>query len=164
MDEASHVPTGKSVIAYLQEMIKICCRHHRHELEREYLQSLELVTDAVYGPLPPRPLPKPVAYVPEEKLPTPGWKRDMMAKPYRKIVARFSERDPDPRYSFVMHEYERLECGHVVSATPDLPDSPPAKRRRCSDCRREAEQAAEKKQPGREPQPLRLKASAGKAG
>ena len=122
------------VLDYLRDMVELCRNAHRPDLEHEYAEAWNLAASRIYGALPPRP-PCKGHYVatPVKAGPTPKWKQQLLAKPYRKIVRRFTELDGDSRC-----EYEQLECGHRMTAGLDMPGDPPAKRRRCADCAREA--------------------------
>ncbi len=132
------IPAGqhKRVLAYLRDMIELCRGLHRHDLEREYQQAWETAASTIYGALPPRPSCQGY-YEPNLAVasaqPTPKWKLEMLAKPYRKIVRRFTEQRKEEPPT----EYELLDCGHRLYAGIDLPGSPPARRRRCSKCARE---------------------------
>jgi hypothetical protein len=122
------------VLSYLRDMIELCRNAHRPDLEYEYQDAWYLVACRIYGPLPPRP-PCKGHYVsaPVVTGPPPKWKRDMLSKPLRKIVRRFTELDKGFR-----SEYEQLECGHRIMALIEIPGSSPARRRRCGECAREA--------------------------
>lgn len=122
---------SKAVLSYLQNMIELSRKFHRQDMVDFYTDAWELAAVKIYGPLPARlpargyyaqPTPKPAA-------PAPQWKQQMLAKPFRKIVARFTAVEDGLSIS-----YEQLECGHRVLAGIDPPDSPQAQRRRCSEC------------------------------
>lgn len=119
----SHLPSSQGVLKYLQDMRDLCKSFHRPDLEREYIDAWELAATTIYGPLPPR---KPMRsaytqWATEEKPATmPGWKREMLAKPFRQVIGRDGM-------------YEILSCGHRLFHTPN-PESPNPRRRRCGDC------------------------------
>lgn len=131
------VPEGdpQHVLSYLRDMIELCRNAHRPDIEHEYQDAWRLAAAQIYGPLPPRAACK-GHYVsaPVVAGPPPKWKRDMLSKPYRKIVRRFTELDGSLR-----SEYEQLECGHRIMALMELPGASPAKRRRCGECAHEAQ-------------------------
>lgn len=123
---------GKNVLAYLRDMMELCRSLHRHELVEEYSDAWELAATRVYGALPPR---KPIKghinpEQPKTKA-TPAWKSDILARPYRKVIAHDGDSDI-------------LECGHRTWHTDYPESSHPPKRRRCRDCSYEV---AQKKQP-----------------
>jgi len=126
---------GQQVLDYLRNMVELCRQAHRPDLEHEYAEAWCLAATKIFGPLPPRAVCQghyvapPVA----SSRPAPQWKKDMLAKPYRKIVRRLTELNGTLR-----SEYEQLECGHRMVAGIDMPGDPPAKRRRCSECAFEA--------------------------
>lgn len=143
---------AKAVLQYLQEMIELCRKFHRQDLVDNYTDAWELAALKIYGPLPER-LPARGYYAqptPKQAPDAPPWKREMLAKPYRKIVARFSVVEDG-----LSIDYEQLECGHRLLAGIDPPGSPQAKRRRCDECARgvakksvESESAAPKRSKG----------------
>ena len=122
------------VLDYLRDMVELCRNEHRPDLEHEYAEAWSLAASKVFGPLPPRPPCKGHYVAAPAKLgPPPKWKQELLAKPLRKIVRRFTELDGTLR-----SEYEQLECGHRVMAGIAMPGDPPARRRRCSECAHEA--------------------------
>ncbi|MBZ5532578.1 MAG: hypothetical protein LAO20_14190 [Acidobacteriia bacterium] len=126
---------AKRVLDYLRDMMDVCRGFHRHDLLREYQDAWEVAAVAIYGALPPRkPIAANFAYVSlAPKAPT-FWRQQMLDSPLKKIVGRFHEERRDRRLGMVATDYEMLECGHRVTAGVHLPDSPPAKRRHCSQC------------------------------
>jgi hypothetical protein len=133
------VDKDKRVLQYLREMIKLSRRFHRPDLVDEYQEVWEFAATIVYGPLPARKPNRGHFVQPEPKPVNTAYRRQMMGKPYRKISLRFTE-----VIDGVTIEYEQLACGHRVMAGIEIPGQPPAQRRRCSECAREAEA---KKQP-----------------
>ena len=134
-DDAGH---ARAVLSYLKDMIELCRGLHRHDLVEQYSDAWEFAAQKIYGPLPAR-LPARGYYAqPTSKpsAPAPGWKKQMLAKPLRKIVARFTAVEDG-----LSIDYEQLECGHRLIATIDPPDSPQAQRRRCSECARVAKKS-----------------------
>jgi len=141
-----HLPSGQSVLSYLERMVTYCRMVHRGDLERDYRDAWETAARQLLGPLPNRP-PAPAVYTPAEmapKPPTPKWRTEILAQPVRRIVARFSQQEKDG-HGYTTLDYERLECGHIIAAGFNYSESgQPAKRRRCAQC---AKEAAAKKQP-----------------
>lgn len=132
---------SRRVLLYLRDMMDLCRNFHRPDLLDEYSEAWEFAATRIYGPLPARKpnqgyYPAPIV---EPKTPT-IWRQQMAAKPYRKIVRRFSSIEAG-----LTIDYEQLACGHRVTAKIALPDELEATRRRCSQCARE--EAADKKQP-----------------
>jgi len=114
---------AKKILAYLRDMIDLSRQLHRPDMVDLYCDAWEVAATQIYGALPPRK-PNIGHYVAEPKPTTPPvWRHMMLAKPFRKIIAR----DGDT---------EILECGHRIWNFADIPGSPPAKRRRCGDCAR----------------------------
>lgn len=131
---------GKRVLAYLKDMIELSRNSRRQDMVWLYEDAWEVAASTIFGPLPPRresvmpPRPEP-----EPKARTFG-QVEMVSKPFRKIVARFTAIEGD-----LQIDYEQLACGHRVMAKVDLPGDPQARRRRCAQCAREA--ASDKKHP-----------------
>lgn len=124
----------KRVLQYLRDMIRLCRRFHRPDLADEYQDAWEFAATVIYGPLPARKPPSGHYVQPEPKPVNTLWRRQMLAKPYRKIALRFTE-----VIDGTTIEYEQLVCGHRVMAGIEISGEPPARRRRCSECAREAE-------------------------
>jgi hypothetical protein len=137
------VEKDKRVLRYLRDMINLCRRFHRPDLVSEYSDAWEFAASTIYGPLPARKTNRGHYVQPEPKPVNTVWRKQMLAKPYRKISLRFSE-----VVDGVTVEYEQLACGHRILAGIPIPGEPTAQRRRCSECAREAEA---KKQPASVP-------------
>lgn len=129
----------RRVLHYLSDMIELCRRFHRPDLVTEYQEAWEFAATVIYGPLPARKPNRGYYVQPDPQPVNTAYRRQMLAKPYRKISLRFSE-----VIDGVTIEYEQLACGHRVMAGVEIPGEPPAQRRRCAECAREAEA---KKQP-----------------
>lgn len=131
---------AKDVLLYLREMIERCRLRHRPDLVDYYTDGWEMASDAIYGPLPERAASRGYYAQPTQKHTSeaPPWKQQMLAKPFRKIVARLSVVEDG-----ITFDYEQLECGHRFPAGIDPPDSPQAKRRRCNECARLAKKSVE---------------------
>jgi len=120
----------KGVLDYVTEMIDLSRRLHRADLSDYYQDGWETAAIAIYGPLPQRKISAsgtgytPSTATPTKSQDTPAWRRQMLANPWRQIIAR----DGD---------WEILSCGHRMYHT-EVPGSPDARRRRCHDCGREA--------------------------
>jgi hypothetical protein len=111
----------RRVLNYLSDMMEMCRRLHRSDIESEYREAWEVTAQAIYGDLPPRVnqgagIAPPSSEPKPKTLPT--YRKQMLEKPFRKIIARIDD-------------FEVLECGHRFWVP--LHDES-AKRRRCADC------------------------------
>lgn len=131
-------PLGNSkrfhrVLAYLRSMVQYCRDERHRDMEYEYELAIRFASAHVYGKLPPKKdwsaLIKWEPTPPDE---IPKWKRDILAKPMRRVVDRVTESDEE--------KYELLECGHrnYVYDFDGWSEAEPhkqAKWRRCKECR-----------------------------
>lgn len=121
-------PSYRSVLGYLTEMIDVCRRLHRQDLEGEYQDAYQTAVFAIYGQLPERNLRgSAVGQAPAKPKVVPPWRRAIAARPFRKIKFRVADE-------------EVLECGHRMwSPLPyDAETGKLSTRRRCRECGEEA--------------------------
>jgi hypothetical protein len=92
---------------------------------------------AYYGPnlLPPAYRCPKIAPAVQPPLEVPPWKREMLARPLRRVtgrrevvMARGEQESP------LLGVVEVLECGHELAAGVQLEGAAPAKHRRCPEC------------------------------
>ena len=129
--------TALRAIDYLQRMEDICRRLHHHRLARYYAEGFETMAQLVYGKLPSRwseftQAQTAVPHFPAEPSTTsaPRWKRALLARPLRKVIATM-ERCEKLNHRKIVTVYEILECGHEHAL---YPGQEPAQRRRCAGC------------------------------
>jgi hypothetical protein len=148
-DEARRIQghrKDQAVLRYLRQMISVC-RYKRHrEMRWAYEHAWDFAAETIYGPLPARPeynMRGLGALPPDPPKPTtpPIWKQQLQARPLRRIIRRFTEKDGSM--------WEVLQCGHRVgtSGFESLWAAEPgtlAKSRRCDSC---AQESADKKKP-----------------
>jgi hypothetical protein len=135
------------VLDYLERMEDLCRRMHRGKLADDYNAAYEIVAVSLYGPL-PSPWDtfvarKPLPVYPEEKpKTTPGWKKEMLSRPLRKVIATIERTESSLHGASLAVVYEILECRHENAL---YPGEQPGRRRRCKDCaaanRKKAQQA-----------------------
>lgn len=154
----------RRVLAYLREMMDMAHTLRRPEIERQYADAHEFYAQIVYGPLPSRwqtfcqSNPAPAVRVQEDTTPkkTPGWKREMLAKPLRKVIATIERTETDEHSKRpIATTYEILECRHEHALYPGQESG---KRRRCGVCAQEARKPQQKVEPSDPPQTARKEA------
>lgn len=127
----------RHVLSYFSDRCRLADFQNDRAARLHYEQCWALAFVAYYGPnlLPPAyRIPKlaPAVEAPRE---VPPWKREMLARPLRKIVRRrvvtLRGAGPEPDTITTMEE---LECGHEMPASVALEGAAPAKRRRCAQC------------------------------
>jgi hypothetical protein len=137
MPRTVRVPRLSSVFRYLSNAIKYFRSQQRPDLMHAYEDALEVVGEMIYGV--PDPYSPKVVTVVDVPCPVghrvPPWKEQLLSRPLRKIVNVKVEREQNEYTgAWVIHWLEELECGHVNTHYPFMPDEKRARRRRCRAC------------------------------
>jgi hypothetical protein len=133
---SDHAGDGRRVLTYLREMAQYCHESRRRDLAWQYESAVELVTQVIYGKLPPRAEIKYPIPPPEIRTRTVG-QMQMLSRPYQKVIRLVTVAEDG--FDFT---YEELACGHLSRA---LVGDSIGKRRRCAACA--SDQIASKKKP-----------------
>lgn len=131
------------VLEYLQRMEDFCLKLHRPELARDYHEAYAVMGLTIYGPLPSRwdmqlarerarMLTSSPAAAEDQPKTIPGWKRELLARPMRKVIGTLTRKEPGPYGKEEAAVYEILECRHEHG--PLYWGQEPGRRRRCRLC------------------------------
>jgi hypothetical protein len=137
------LPSLQGVIEYLDNCARIARFSHNLEAERLYSKTSEFVLLHTHGQI-PRPPSIPIPPQPETppmNREIPIWKREVLARPMRKVLKHWEVDvwSSRPGYSYKMRRM-KLSCGHLLDEFPISLGAAAPQRRRCRQCANEAAQ------------------------